>query len=128
MTWQEQPGTSGAADKGSLEIKSDTLVYFVDAPSDLFEFEIVNFTPVKCGHAADKPYRLGAASGDERDMWVSAPLNNSLKSQKLLILHPRRRVELCVLGISRPKLNRFLGAASSNIPATKSTVTVEQRP
>jgi hypothetical protein len=71
LTWQEQPETS--ADKSSrLEINTGTLVYFVDSTSDRFEFEIANFTPIKCGHAADKPYRLGAASSDERDMWVSA--------------------------------------------------------
>ena len=70
MTWQEQPETS--ADKSScLEISKETLVNFVDSPSDRFEFEIANFIPTKCGHAADKPYRLGAASSDERDMWVS---------------------------------------------------------
>jgi hypothetical protein len=72
LTWQEHPGTSGAVDKSScLEIGMGTLVYVVDGPSDRFEFEIANFTPIKCGHAADKPYRLGAASSDERDMWVS---------------------------------------------------------
>ncbi len=70
LTWQEQPETS--ADKSScLEIHLETRVYFVDSSSDLFEFEIANFIPTKCGHAADKPYRLGAASSDERDMWVS---------------------------------------------------------
>ena len=71
LTWQEQPETS--ADKSSrLEINTGTLVYFVDSTSDRFEFEIANFTPIKCSHAPDKPYRLGAASSDERDMWVSA--------------------------------------------------------
>ncbi len=69
LTWQEQPGTS--ADKSScLEINKETLVYFVDSPR--FEFEIANFTATKCSHAADKPYRLGADSREERDMWVSA--------------------------------------------------------
>ena len=77
LTWQEQPETS--ADKSScLEISMGTLVYFVDSPSDRFEFEIANFTPIKCGHAADKPYRLIAASSDERDMWVSAQLHDSV--------------------------------------------------
>ena len=75
MTWQEHPGTSAADKSSCLEINMGTLVYVVDGPSDRFEFEIANFTPIKCGHAADKPYRLGAASSDERDMWVCARLN-----------------------------------------------------
>ncbi len=62
-----------SGDKGRLEIKADTLVTFVDVASDRFDFEVVNFVPIKCGHPSDKPYRLSASSSDERDMWVMIP-------------------------------------------------------
>jgi hypothetical protein len=42
----------------------------IDAGSNFFEFEIVNFHTIKCSHSGTTPYRLGATSGEERDMWV----------------------------------------------------------
>ena len=48
---------------------------------DQFDFEILNFTPINCGHAANKPYLLRASSRDERDMWVSAPVVTWLTDQ-----------------------------------------------
>jgi hypothetical protein len=73
LSWKEE--TADSAEKGSLEIKSDTLVTIVDSTGDQFDFEILNFIPIKCGHAANKPYLLSASSRDERDMWVSASLD-----------------------------------------------------
>jgi hypothetical protein len=72
LSWKEEPEDS--AEKGSLEIKADTLVTIGDSTGDQFDFEILNFTPINCGHAANKPYLLRASSRDERDMWVSAPV------------------------------------------------------
>ena len=72
MTWEKRSGLSDASkDKGSLAIKADTVIEVVDAGSNFFEFEIVNFRPIKCSHSGTTPYRLGATSGEERDMWVS---------------------------------------------------------
>jgi hypothetical protein len=72
LTWEKRSGLSDASkDKGSLAIKADTVIEVVDAGSNFFEFEIVNFRPIKCSHSGTTPYRLGATSGEERDMWVS---------------------------------------------------------
>jgi len=65
--------SDASKDKGSLAIKSDTVIDVIDAGSNLFEFEIVNFRPIKCSHSRTTPYRLGATSGEERDMWVRIP-------------------------------------------------------
>jgi hypothetical protein len=66
-----------------LEIKADTLVTIGDSTGDQFDFEILNFTPINCGHAANKPYLLRASSRDERDMWVSAPVVTSLTDRHI---------------------------------------------
>ena len=74
LTWEKRAGLSDATlHKGSLAIKSDTVVDVIDAGSNFFELEIANFRPIKCSHASTKPYRFGATSGEERDMWVSVP-------------------------------------------------------
>ena len=70
LSWKEQPADS--AEKGSFEIKADTVVTIGDSTGDQFDFEILNFIPINCGHAANQPYLLRASSRDERDMWVSA--------------------------------------------------------
>jgi hypothetical protein len=72
LTWEKRSGKSDQSqDKGSLAIQGDTLIEVIDAGSNLFEFQITKFRPITCGHSPEKPYRLGAASGEERDMWVS---------------------------------------------------------
>ncbi len=72
MTWEKRSGKSDETqDKGSIAIRGDTVIEALDSGSNLFEFQIMNFRPIKCGHSPDKPYRLGATSGEEREMWVS---------------------------------------------------------
>ena len=74
LTWEKRSGLSDSSQqKGSLAVKSDTAIDVIDAGSNFFELEITNFRPIKCSHSGTKPYRLGATSGEERDMWVSVP-------------------------------------------------------
>jgi hypothetical protein len=71
LTWEKRSGLSDTTqDKGSLSITADTVIDLIDAGSNFFEFEIVNFRTIKCSHSGTTPYRLGATSGEERDMWV----------------------------------------------------------
>ena len=49
------------------------MVEVLDAGSNLFEFKLSKFRPIKASKTSDKSYRLGATSGEERDMWVRVP-------------------------------------------------------
>ena len=74
LTWEKRSGTSDATkEKGKVAITGETLVEVLDAGSNLFEFKLSKFRPIKASKSSDKSYRLGATSGEERDMWVRKP-------------------------------------------------------
>ena len=76
LTLEKRSGTSDAStEKGKIAIAGDTLVEVLDAGSNLFEFQLSKFRPIKGGlsKSTDEVYRLGATSGEERDMWVRVP-------------------------------------------------------
>jgi hypothetical protein len=74
LTWEKRSGTSDASkEKGKIAIQGETLVEVLDAGSNLFEFKLSKFRPIKASKTSDKSYRLGATSGEERDMWVRVP-------------------------------------------------------
>ena len=81
LTLEKRSGTSDASiEKGKIAITGDTLVEVLDAGSNLFEFQLSNFRPIKLSKSSgkvskstDEALRLGATSGEERDMWVSVP-------------------------------------------------------
>jgi hypothetical protein len=76
LSWEKRSGTSDESKhKGSIAIKGDTLIEAIDAGSNLFEFQISKFRSIDSSKKSDgtKAYRLGATSGEERDMWVSKP-------------------------------------------------------
>jgi hypothetical protein len=74
LTWEKRSGTSDATkEKGKVAITGETLVEVLDAGSNLFEFKLSKFRPIKSSKSSDKSYRLGATSGEERDMWVRKP-------------------------------------------------------
>lgn len=78
---EKRSGTSDASiEKGKIAITGDTLVEVLDAGSNLFEFQLSNFRPIKLSKSSgkvskstDEALRLGATSGEERDMWVRVP-------------------------------------------------------
>ena len=81
LTLEKRSGTSDASiEKGKIAITGDTLVEVLDAGSNLFEFQLSKFRPMKLSKfseklskSTDEAYRLGATSGEERDMWVRVP-------------------------------------------------------
>ena len=81
LTLEKRSGTSDASiEKGKIAITGDTLVEVLDAGSNLFEFQLSNFRPIKLSKSSgkvskstDEALRLGATSGEERDMWVRVP-------------------------------------------------------
>jgi hypothetical protein len=78
---EKRSGTSDASiEKGKIAITGDTLVEVLDAGSNLFEFQLSNIRPIKLSKSSgkvskstDEALRLGATSGEERDMWVRVP-------------------------------------------------------
>jgi hypothetical protein len=81
LTLEKRSGTSDASiEKGKIAITGDTLVEVLDAGSNLFEFQLSKFRPIKLSNSSEilsksteEAYRLGATSGEERDMWVRVP-------------------------------------------------------
>jgi hypothetical protein len=83
LTMEKRSGTSDASiEKGKIAITGDTLVEVLDAGSNLFEFQLSNFRSIKSSKSSgseklskstDEALRLGATSGEERDMWVRVP-------------------------------------------------------
>ena len=81
LTLEKRSGTSDASiEKGKIAITGDTLVEVLDAGSNLFEFQLSNFRSIKLSKSSgkvsistDEALRLGATSGEERDMWVRVP-------------------------------------------------------
>jgi hypothetical protein len=77
LSWEKRSGTSDESkEKGKIAITGETVVEVLDAGSNLFEFQVTKFRPIKSTKASEKVYRLGATSGEERDMWVRKPTSD----------------------------------------------------